>query len=420
MSFKFTIDQIAFFETEEYSRIRAQIERETEKYTDTLRLQTFLRKSNPNTDTRFLAASIEQHRLRTVLKRKMPLNTGLIGTEDLVQQASSQAAAAVHAGFFSKSQSVLECCPGMGLDTIAIGGVCKKITSVEMDPVTACIWQYNMNAAGISNASVVVADAAEYLPAEAHRFDAVFADPARRVSGTRTLDTGSYSPPLSSILGGIGRIPAVIKLAPANAPDDGARVYVGHEGECKELLLLINTAAPTVRVVDAVSGVWWTPSKREQPSVDKWNYIIEPHNAIIASGCVESYFHEVGCIAIDDEIAYGVSHVPPIESVFHTAFEVINAFPFSLKRLQRAVDALRFDKRTELKKRGFPMLPEELHKRITFIDSGVRGTIIATRTGEKHVVFLCRRLGCAKTHKNTGNSADRDRLTLLAKHLKAP
>jgi hypothetical protein len=118
--------------------------------------------------------------------------------------------------------------------------------------------------------------------------------------------------------------------------------------------------------------------------------LLEPHAAIVAAGLADVYFASLGARAVHPGIAYGIAASPPAPSRWHRGFAVIDALPFQRRRLQEAIDRWDFSPDTEIKKRGFPLLPEELRRGLRFRGT-TAGVLVATRQGNRHVVFLCRR-----------------------------
>ena len=94
----------------------------------------------------------------------------------------------------------------------------------------------------------------------------------------------------------------------------------------------------------------------------------------------------------DRSIAYGVSTQAPEASEFLTAFSVLESFPFNTKHLQQRLNEINWSKETEIKKRGFPELPDEVRKRLKFAQSDERGVIFLTQAQGKKMVILAKRV----------------------------
>ena len=122
------------------------------------------------------------------------------------------------------------------------------------------------------------------------------------------------------------------------------------------------------------------------------NYLVEPHPALIRSGYLGEYYRENSLQVFDRSIAYGVSVQAPEVSEFLTAFSVLESMPFNTKHLQQRLNELNWNKETEIKKRGFPELPDEVRKRLKFAQADERGVIFLTQAQGKKMVILAERV----------------------------
>ncbi|MFF5080175.1 methyltransferase domain-containing protein [Actinoplanes sp. NPDC000266] len=115
---------------------------------------------------------------------------------------------------------------GLGSDAMAAARAGISVYAVDADPETAAMAAANAEALGL-DVRVECADATT-VPVE--RYDAVFADPARRKAGRgRVFDPRSYSPPWDFIASLPERVPrTVLKLAPGI---DHGLLPPGAEGE---------------------------------------------------------------------------------------------------------------------------------------------------------------------------------------------
>jgi hypothetical protein len=296
---------------------------------------------------------------------------------------------------------VLEIAAGIGADSQALADVAGSVVCIEADPVHARMLQHNLTISGKRNTLVLRGRAEELLPVlRLQRFDAVFADPARRgnadLSGdgaNRNIEVQDYTPPFSLFESLPAHLPVMIKIAPAAEPRSGWDVAtVAAGGECKEQLLHRNLGLPPLCAIDAESGARWIPSDRRPGPVVVENpaWLIEPHGAIIRTGAVADYCREQGCEPVDPMIAYGWSDTEQPRSIWHQSFRILRVENFNRKGLQRAVNEFGFGTGTEIKKRGFPDTPEEIRARLRF-SGGRNGVIILTRRGGGHITIFAER-----------------------------
>lgn len=438
--FHFRPEHIAFLLSDAYERLRETIADMLEKYADPLTLQTALRARHPELTADLLAAGTVEASLQERYAERLRLPPGALLTPVAAQQASSRNAALYHASLFPGARRLADVCSGIGSDAIALSGRAQSVVCIERDPLLARLLGRNLELAGavqVGGALQVGGAQALVLRGDAERslgalrpgaVDGIFADPDRRASGRRSADPEQASPPLSFFETLPRSLPLAVKLSPAARVRDTAgegsggisrndswrRVFLAAGHECTEQLLLRGIEVPPLSVVDADSGDSWIPAgidadpagerrgaerrsagritggRRSGSAEPHADVLIEPHAAIVASGATGAYFAALGARPVHGAIAYGLADSLPPRSRWHRSFTILEAHPFQRRRLQEAIDRLDFSPDSEIKKRGFPLLPEELRRQLRF--RGTRaGVLIATRRGNRHVVFLCLR-----------------------------
>jgi hypothetical protein len=396
MHFHFTRDHFEFFSSGRASEIHVEYRKQTEKYADSLRIQTALRARWPGLPPAMLAACMAQFALQERGAEKCGLPDTALYTGPALEMASSRAAARLHADLLAPvlrrtgGGRLLEIAAGIGADSIALAGAARSLIAIESDPLHALLLGHNLRAAGKRNALVLRGEAERLLHAlRIERIDAVFADPARRTGARRNIGIEDYSPPFSFFAALPAALPMLIKIAPAaEAPPDWGVAAVAAGGECKELLLHRGLDLPPRCALDADSGARWISGDTRAPiAVAAPAWLIEPHPAIIRTGAVAQYCREQGCEPIDPRIAYAWSDRMPPRSDWHQRFRILRVENYNRKELQRIVAELRFGPSTEIKKRGFPDTPDEVRKRLRL--SGTRsGVIILTRRGDGHLMIF--------------------------------
>ncbi len=401
---EFTDAQLHFLLSDRFEAVHAAYSQFHEKYRDSLRIQTHLRAAFPDLPPALFAAAAEQWDLRRRTAGKTALGPRALYTRTGAEQASSAAAASFHASLFAGREMLREWCAGVGSDTHAFAQVCGAVHAVEADAITAALLEHNMHTLGCTRVSINRARAEDDLatrPFAPH--EALFADPSRRSDGTRLIDPERMSPPLSFCRAAATKIPAVIKIAPAAEIHDTfwKKCLLAVGDECKEQLLLRGFDIPDVSAADAVTGERWSPSHEAAsvPGPTRPKYLIEPHAAVIRTGAVAEYFREYESVPVDPRIAYGISATLPRASRWHAAFEVLEVVPYQRRRVQEAIDAHDFGPHTEIKKRSFRLLPEQIRASFRFRGHSA-GVLICTRIGDTHVVYLCSRVdGSGSTSK---------------------
>jgi hypothetical protein len=328
-------------------------------------------------------------------------------TRQTFEQSTSDRIAAHHAMRFSSSNSVLEVCTGAGIDTAALSSQCNAITSIEANSEIASIARRNFLHLGIKNITILEGKAEDVAPLilDSTTFDGLWADPSRRKSdGTRkSMSAHEYEPDLEWIMNLPIQGTKGIKVSPAlsmeNLPEGWVREWIGYKHECREQILWKNTAITdgTVSLVDR--QVSWSPKKTGISPFDivvplkEVQYIVEPHPCLIRSGYLAEFFQTCTIGLFDHRIGYGISTKLLQSTPFFSSFEIIDYFNFNYKLLQKRITQLNWNKETEIKKRGFPELPDEVRKKLRFaINSNECGVILLSQQDKQKIVFLARRI----------------------------
>jgi len=322
------------------------------------------------------------------------------------EQATHPVIAADHARRFIGCKHVVEVCTGVGMDTFALAGVAERITTFESDAVTAALAIGNIRAADLGNVEVrhESFDGTSVLPV----FDGMWADPSRRrADGKRASGAKEYSPLLET-LDEVGKRHPDAKVGIKCGPGDTlpldlltkyASEFIGFGSECRERVLWKNTGVPDFSVSLPALNRQWVPKSITEPlpiPVADDDLLAEPHAAIIASGSVGEFFREHRLRPIHPLIAYGVGRrsdidVPSLRE-WADVFDVIRVDNgISIRRIQQNLRDLRWNNRTEFKKRGWNGEPEELRRQLTFSSSNNIGAVIIARTETGHLTLYCKR-----------------------------
>ena len=318
---------------------------------------------------------------------------------EALEQASGRGTADYHAARLvaSGAATVADLGGGIGGDALAFARAGLEVTLIERDPVRALFAEENARVWGLADrVAIVQRDITE----AAVTAQAAWLDPARRRDSRRVSDPEDYSPPLSWLadLSEQGVSSIGVKLSPAIdhalAGRFGAELeFLSEGGECREALLWLGTA----RSGDALRATVITPSGPHsltgtedtsgQPSAAGGRYLYEPDPAVIRAHLVRTLARRLGAAPADPQIAYLLGDAL-VFTPFADAYEVLDRFPYSNKRLQKALTS-RDVGRVIIKKRGFPQEPDEVRKQIK-----LRGPeemiVVLARVGKGHEVFLCR------------------------------
>lgn len=321
----------------------------------------------------------------------------MLFTDEGLQQATSWPVARYRAQRFAGLETVLDLCCGIGGDTIELAKVCEKVIAVDVNPANVRVAQHNVAVHGLAHkVEFRVADvsAGDFLAGLGCRADAVFIDPSRRVNGRRRLSLDDCSPPRDVVLRlvrNVGR--AAVKCAPAMDYDefsaDGASVEViSLDRECKEVLLWFGDLAGEADVSATVLPEHARLVK-DRSSVAQvkppGRYIFEPDPAVIRAHLIDELAAKFGLWKIDETIAY-LSGDFAVDSPLLRPSRVVSWLPFHLKKLNAALASLGIG-RVNIKRRGFPVSPEDLRKKLKLNGDGA-ATLYCSRHAGKHIIVI--------------------------------
>ncbi|MFI5935660.1 methyltransferase domain-containing protein [Actinoplanes sp. NPDC051494] len=282
---------------------------------------------------------------------------------------------------------------GMGSDALAAARQGIRVHAVDADPLTAAVAAANVEAAGLT--ALVTVACADATTVEVEKFDAVFADPARRRAGRgRVMDPRSWSPSWDFIGALPDRVPrTVLKLAPgidhALLPPGAEGEWVSVGGDLVEAAFWCGPLAEFARRASLLpEGLELHGSGVEAAPVGTvGRYLYDPDPAVVRSHLVAEFAATVGGRLADPEIAY-VYTDEPVETGFARRLEITDVLPFSLKRL-RTLLRERGVGRLEIRKRGSALEPEQLRRDLRL--SGRAGaSLVLTRVAGAPTVLLCR------------------------------
>ncbi len=282
---------------------------------------------------------------------------------------------------------------GLGSDALAAARRGIRVHAVDADPLTAALAAANAEAAGLDHLVTVECADATTVPVE--KFDAVFADPARRRAGRgRVMDPRSWSPSWDFIATLPHRVPrTVLKLAPgidhALLPAGAEGEWVSVDGDLVEAAFWCGPlAACARRAVLLPAGAELTGSGVETAPVGPVGaFLYDPDPAVVRSHLVAEFAASIGGRIADPEIAYVYTDAA-VDTVFGRRLEITDVLPFSLKRL-RTLLRDRGVGRLEIRKRGSALEPEQLRRDLRLRGSA-GASLVLTRVAGAPTVLLCR------------------------------
>jgi len=321
-------------------------------------------------------------------------------TPEALEQATHHLVAQAHAGWIDRhalAGVLLDLGCGIGGDLLALARM-RPVIAYERDPVRAKLALANVRACGLEKQVEVrtvdwVEDMANgRLPAAA----GAFVDPSRRVAGRRTFSLHRMEPPLAALLQLQARVPVVgAKVMPGVADDElpgyGGVEFVSHDGVCKEAVLWFGPATwrPRWASIVSVAGIERIAADEIAPptgEIQPGMTLYEPDPALIRGHCLGYLCANLQAHLFDAQIAYLVGSQPHATALAQR-FELEEIHPYSLKLLNRRLQELGIA-RVELKKRGFPVEPEQLRRRLRLAEHGRDGVVFFTRRGDERLMLI--------------------------------
>jgi SAM-dependent methyltransferase len=283
---------------------------------------------------------------------------------------------------------------GIGADALAAARAGIRVYAVDTDPLTAAVAAANAEAFGLADRLRV--DRADAATVTVERFDAVFADPARRrAGGRRVVDPRSYSPPWEVVATLPDRVPrTVLKLAPgidhALLPPGAEGEWVSVDGDLVEAAFWCGALASVPRRATVLSAGGHAEligtGAAAAPVGAVGAYLFDPDPAVVRSHLVAEFAATVGGRLADPAIAYvyadSFSNTP-----FARCLAVTDVLPFSLKRL-RALLRERGVGRVEIRKRGSALDPDGLRRDLRLSGPNA-ASLVLTRVAGAPTVLLC-------------------------------
>jgi SAM-dependent methyltransferase len=280
---------------------------------------------------------------------------------------------------------------GLGSDALAAARAGIRVYAVDADPLTAAMAAANADAAGLTD--LVSVECADATTVAVEKFDAVFADPARRrAGGGRVFDPRSYSPPWDFVAGLAERVPrTVLKLAPgidhALLPPGAEGEWVSVDGDLVEAAFWCGPLARVERRATLLPGdAELTGTEAGAPTGEIGRYLYDPDPAVVRSHLVGAFASAIGGRLADPDIAY-VYTDRPVDTPFARRLEITDVLPFSLKRL-RTLLRERGVGRLEIRKRGSALEPEQLRRDLRLAGPNA-ASIVLTRVAGTPATLLC-------------------------------
>jgi SAM-dependent methyltransferase len=354
-----------------------------------LRIQEQLRRSFPAEMCRAGLALVE---LRQRAGKKFMRAEEMFFDREGLEMATREEIAHYRAWRLRDCEKIMDLCCGIGGDLLALGQH-AEVVAVDADRRRLAMAQHNSQVYELQQVRFIAAEAQSLRM----NVDAVFVDPARR-SGQRKRRGEGYSPPLSWVADLRTKVSRLaVKVGPAipeeDLPPDCEVEFISSGGQCREGALYFGQLATTSRRATLLPErhTLETAAGPDVVVAPPGAYLFDPNPAVVRSHLLDELARRIGAWKLDPQIAY-LSGDTATDSPFIRSYRLIRWQPFQLKRLRQTLRDEGLYPR-EIKKRGFPIEPPELRRRLSLPPDGRPITLLLTRLRQKPVVFICEMQG---------------------------
>ncbi|HES57959.1 MAG TPA: class I SAM-dependent methyltransferase [Firmicutes bacterium] len=330
--------------------------------------------------------------LRGEAEGKFPQADKMYFTREALEQATPWQVAAHRAKRYQGADQIVDMGCSIGGDALALA-VSAPVIGVELDELRAAMAQENGRALQVE-LTVVQADVSA-LPLRLTSSQAVFFDPARRTEHGRIYSIADYQPPLSLVHEWLQQTDAVsAKISPGVQLEELAGFdceveFVSLEGALKEAALWFGRFKTAERRATLLQdGQTHTLTAEQQPELplsEPRAYLYEPDAAVLRAGLVQTVGADLDAAQLDPEIAY-LTADRLTQTPFARVWPVLDWMPFQLKRLRAALRERNIGQVT-VKKRGSPIVPEELIQQLKLEGEGSLTLFLTQMQGAPVVIF---------------------------------
>lgn len=318
-------------------------------------------------------AVVETAVLRQQAVGKFSRAAEMFFTRPALEQASSEAVALYRAQRFAAAgyTHIADLGCSIGGDALALAAH-ATVTGVEWDPVRLAMAQENVAVYGYGRRFRPLQ--ADLLALTPFAVEGLFFDPARRDEhGRRFYSVHQYQPPLSLLDRWVahGVRGTAVKISPGvdytELPAATEAEFISVAGQVKECLLWGGELHSGIERRATLLPGGQTLTTADMPThpiavTPPQAYLYEPDGAVIRAHLVEALAVQLGANKIDETIAY-LTAVAAMKTPFAHCYQVIDYFPFQLKRLRHYLHKKEIGE-VIIKKRGSPLEPDKLQKQL--------------------------------------------------------
>ncbi|MEI6848237.1 MAG: hypothetical protein WCK32_09475 [Chlorobiaceae bacterium] len=354
-------------------------------------------------------AIAEQIACRQKAIKKLPVfaTSNMLYTPLSLEQASGERTAAYKAIFLSGNR-VIDLSGGLGIDAMFLAKRFAEVIYCERDQLLCAMMEHNLKMTGCGNVRVKNGESIELLPSYPDDyFDWIFIDPARRELFRRSVGLEAASPNVVAchdLL--LKKAPKVcIKASPALElsnlktclPCLSEMIVVSVEGECREILLLLDREArelPATRravclstVSDAITEVLEDNDGERVLARSVKSYLYEPDPAIIKAKLTVILARQYHLEFVNETVDY-LTAEKKVDRFPGRLFRVMACVPYKPKTF-RAFLQQHGIFGASIQRRDFPLSPEDLRKKYRITESDQVFLFFTRNAAAQLVVVYC-------------------------------
>lgn len=356
-------------------------------------------------------AIAEQIACRRKALKKLPelSRRNLLYTALSLEQASGENTASWKARELGiTGKKLMDMSGGLGVDAIFFSRRFDEVVYVERDEALAKIASHNFRELGIGNITVIHDDSTAVLETcPDDSFDWIYADPARREKGRRSVALETASPDVVALhdllLRKAGRL--CIKASPVlelsvlgeKLPSLSTVIVLSANRECREALLICERerqqdASAIVKAVCLSNGVETVVSSEAETESRKMiadsigEYFYEPDPAIIKARLTAVLADRHGLRFINPAVDYLTSG-RKIERFPGRMFRVTASLPYKQKAFKAFLEKQGITA-ASIQRRDFPLSPEMIRRKFRLQESD-RVFLFFSRDPSGQLLCIC-------------------------------
>ena len=263
--------------------------------------------------------------LRKQARTKFALADQMLFTREALEQSTGEQLARYHASKFPRGVLAADLTTGIGADLIALAARGPAV-GYELDEERAEYARHNLAAHGVE-AEIRVADS---LGAN-WDFELAFADPSRRVGGSRTLNPVDFQPnpiALGQRMTSLSR--GVLKLTPM-LPDryfrelGGKTEFLSLGRECREALVIFGNGGPDRTAIHVETGGVLPEGDPPRGAPEPMAFLYEADPAAIRGDCLGTLARDLDIYGLGDSNGYLTGDRLWLQSCWLTPYRVLGS-----------------------------------------------------------------------------------------------